>query len=449
MESGKDKLKKIKIDDLRIGMFVAHLDGSWMAHPFLTGKKRITSAKQIDKLKEYGIRDLYIDPEKGVDASGEMLEEEETTLPSDASPEDHQQEPTSAPSTDKIEEKLFSPEKAPPDLPQDPVPFSQEIEAARIAQQEAHAVIRDVMRQARLGRNVESEGVKKVVSNMVDSIFRNRDALLSLTRIKGYDEYTFVHSINVCIFCLTMGRHINFSREMLQHFGIGALLHDVGKMRVPRQILNKPGKVTDEERKEINKHPLHGVAILESSKGIPEHSKQVALQHHERCNGQGYPYGLREDDISALSQIAGIIDVYDAMTTDRVYKKAAPPHVAIKEIYRSIQNEFNQGLVDRFIQCVGIYPVGTLVLLDTQEIGIVAALNPEKLLRPNVLLLFRNAQLRYHQPILVNLMEEVEAFGNFKRTIETALDPREMGIHVEDYLTGPIKGFGEVVSGTG
>jgi HD-GYP domain-containing protein (c-di-GMP phosphodiesterase class II) len=435
---GQEKLRKIPIDDLKLGMYIVQLDRPWIAHPFLISKKRITAEKQIAKLKEYGIRHVYIDLEKS-------RMDPEAISPSPDPPPDPGA-PVSRPALqeEKMEERLFSPHSEPPLLPKDPVPFHQEIETARMVQQEAHAVIRGVMRQARLGRNIESEGVKRVVNKMVESIFRNRDALLSLTRIKGYDEYTFVHSINVCIFCLTMGRHIQFSREMLEHFGIGALLHDVGKMRVPHRILNKPGKITPEERAEIQRHPIYGMEILEAASKIPEHSKQMALQHHERCNGQGYPYGLREEEISALSQIAGIIDVYDAMTTDRVYKKACPPHVAIKEIYRSIQSEFNRSLVERFIQCVGIYPVGTLVLLDTGEIGVVVALNPEKLLRPTVLLLFQNSKIRYPQPRLVDLMEETEQYGQYKRTIETALDPQRWGIRVEDYIPGSTKGFGEV-----
>lgn len=449
MDQTKGFLAKISVDDLKIGMFVAHIDQPWITHPFITSKKRITSEKQIQKLKEYGIDHVYIDPAMGMIDPGSSLDGEETADFSDGSIQGQPKDPLVLSIPESIDEKLFSPTLPPRRPYQDPVSFPAEIEAARLVQKEAHSVIRQVMRDARMGRNVESAGVKRVVNRMIDSIFRNRDALLSLTRIRGYDEYTFVHSINVCILCLTLGRHIDFSRELLEHFGIGSLLHDVGKMRVSRQILNKPGKITDEERKEINKHPLFGLEILDASRDIPDNSKQVVLQHHERSSGQGYPHGLREAEIHVLSQIAAIIDVYDAMTTDRVYKKASPPHVALKEIYRSIRSDFNQGLVERFIQCVGIYPVGSLVLLDTKEIGIVTNLNPERLLRPNVLILFRTPQVRYPKPVLADLMEISPETGGFRRTIETALDPGQYGIQVEDFLSGTSRGPGHLLSRAG
>ena len=436
VESPKEPLIKIRIADLKVGMFVVNLDRPWLEHPFLTGKKLITSEKQIAKLREYGIGHLYIDPGKGLDVSPAPVAPA-ADRPSQLTPAEKEQQEAKTfwePIAADIEGKRLPPPKE--------VPFSQEIEAARNVQRETHLLIRGIMQDARMGKNIESEGVKLVVNHMIDSIFRNRDALSSLTRIKGYDEYTFIHSINVCILCLTMGRHMNFSREQLETFGTGALLHDVGKMKVPHEILNKPGKVTDEERLEINKHPLYSLEILEKSSGIPDESKQIALQHHERCNGQGYPYGLKGEEIFRFSQIAAIADVYDAMTTDRVYKKAAPPHVAIKEIYRDARKDFNTAMVERFVQCVGIYPVGTLVLLDTDEVGIVAAINPEKLLRPHVLLLFQNSVIRYPEPILVNLTEKQENSERFKKTIVMALDHQQWNIRVDDYLPG-LKADGE------
>jgi HD-GYP domain-containing protein (c-di-GMP phosphodiesterase class II) len=305
---------------------------------------------------------------------------------------------------------------------------------ARAVQREAQIVIRDIMQDVRLGKNIESDRVKRVVNNMIDSIFANQSALASLTRIKDYDEYTFVHSINVCILCLTLGRHLNFSREELEQMGIGALLHDVGKMRIPPYILNKPGKLTEEEFNEVKKHPLYTLEVLDKSHGIPDSSKQVALQHHERYNGRGYPRGLRGEEITRFGQIAAIIDVYDAITADRVYKKAIPLHEGIRIIYQGVKEDFSQLLVEHFIQCMGIYPAGTLVLLDSEEIGIVCAVNPEKLLRPNVMLIFRDPKTRYPQPFTVDLMEKREDGAWFKRTIVMPLDSRQWNIHIDDFM---------------
>ena len=418
MGSQKTNLKKIKIEELKIGMFIEDLDRPWFKHPFLTNKKRITSREQIEKLEAYGILEVYIDPKKGLDFPQDLTIPEEPAFSSEEI-------------VGRIEEKQDT--SQPPSLPEE-IPLEKELGSARIVQQEAHTIIREVMQDVRLGKNVESEKVKVVVSRMIESIFRNRDALASLTRIKEYDDYTFVHSINVCILCLTLGRHLNFHAEELQQIGIGALLHDAGKMKVPLQILNKPGRVTEEEFFEIKKHPLYSVEVLEKAGGIPEASKQIALQHHERYNGRGYPYNLQGEEISKFGQISAIVDVYDAITSDRVYKKALSPYEGMQKIYEWAKIDFNQTLVERFIQCVGIYPIGTFALLDTGEMGVVSSINHEKLLRPNIHLIYQNFKNRYPQPMVVDLMEKSGDSQEFKRTIITPLDPTPWNIQVDDYL---------------
>ncbi len=432
MDTSKLPLKKIRVEDLEVGMFIVDVDRSWFKHPFLTSQKMITSEKQIQKLRDYGIQEVYINPEKGRD-----------TLPSQFPEKDSGPAPKPIVGTEEEKALLQElPVSPPPKMiidfpsgkPEEGVLWAKQIEMARVVQREAQVVIRDILQDVRLGKNIESERVKRVVNNMIDSIFHNQAAMISLTRIKDYDEYTFVHSINVCILCLTLGRHLNFSREELEQMGIGALLHDVGKMRIPPDILNKPGKLTEKEFSEIKKHPLYTLELLEKAIGIPEASKYVALQHHERYNGRGYPYGLKGDEIGRFGQIAAIIDVYDAITTDRVYKKAIPLHEGIRMIYQGIKEDFNQNLVERFIQCVGIYPTGTPVLLDSEEIGIVCAVNKETLLRPNVLLIYRDSKARYPQPFVVDLMEKRDDSQWFKRTIVMPIDSRQWNIPIDDFL---------------
>ena len=500
MDTDKLHLKKIRTEDLKVGMFIVNMDRSWFKHPFLSGKKMITSESQIEKLRQYGVREVYIDPERGDDVVDSEIAEPTVDLPAQEiipvreklasegktqKPDPPaqaivpaQEKPVSEGKTQKpdppaqeivpVQEKLVSRGKTQKPEPsaqaivgaeekkvllqeltapaqsaakgasasssKEAILFAKELEMARVVQREAQAVIRDIMQDVRLGKNIESDRVKKVVNNMIDSIFSNQAALASLTRIKDYDEYTFVHSINVCILCLTLGRHLNFSRDELEQMGIGALLHDVGKMRIPPHILNKPGKLTEEEFTEVKKHPLYTLEVLDKSHGIPDSSKQVALQHHERYNGRGYPRGLRGEEIGRFGQIAAIIDVYDAITADRVYKKAIPLHEGIRMIYQGIKEDFNQPLVEHFIQCVGIYPTGTLVLLDTEEIGIVSAVNPGKLLRPNVMLIYQNSKSRYPEPIVADLMEKGEDSQWFKRTIVMPLDSQQWNIHIDDFL---------------
>jgi HD-GYP domain-containing protein (c-di-GMP phosphodiesterase class II) len=398
--------KRIKVEDLQVGMMITDVGRSWMNHPFLTKQKRVHSPKEIQKLKDYGILEVTVEIETESESLLEFAEEEKNNL--------------SLPSSER-------------DL-QNKIPFAQELKCARLVKQEAHLLVRDYMQDIRAGKNIESEKAKQVVNQMIDSIFRNRDALASLTRLKGYDEYTFVHSINVCILCLALGRHLNFSYEELQQIGIGALLHDAGKMKVPPHILNKPGKVTEEEYGAIKKHPLYTLEVLEKAGEIPDASMQMAVQHHERYNGKGYPYGLAGDQIIPFGQIAAIIDVYDAITSDRCYQRGIPPYEGIRKIYEWAKTDFNQKLVENFIQCIGIYPVGTLVQLDTDEVGIVYSIKQEKLLRPEVLLIFRDFHVPYSNPVLADLAEEPEDAQTFKRSILKPLDPLEWNVNVEQYL---------------
>ena len=416
--------KKIKVEDLQIGMMVVDIDRSWINHPFLTKQKRIGSSKDIQKLKDYGILEVRIEEAaEPCAALGPYGEERNIFPPEDIAAKAEPEQPSFPPSPEG-------------DLKQE-VAYKQELQIASAVQREAHSLVRDYMQDIRAGKNIESQKVKRVVNQMIDSIFRNLEALASLTRIKGYDEYTFVHSINVCILCLALGRHLNLSREEMQQLGIGALLHDAGKMKVPPHILNKRGKVTEEEYHEIKKHPLYTLEVLEKAEGIPDASIKMALQHHERYNGKGYPYGIPGDQISRFGQMVAIIDVYDAITSDRCYQMGIPPHEGIKKIYGWAKHDFSQVLVEKFIQSIGIYPMGTLVQLDTNEVGIVYSINRQKILRPKVLLIFKDSHWRYANPMLIDLMQNQEGPPSFKRSIVKPLDPIQWNINVEKYLPRP------------
>ena len=462
----RQRLQKIKVEELEVGMFIADIGLPWFKHPFLTKMKKITSAKQIQKLKEHGILEVYINPDKGLSISPGRPEKKDSipsvepfakeTTAEEASSNKAVEMDRTAEKGDQtaatgitddtkagdpmasaweeiardVEEKI--PYKRP--SPFGEVPFAKEIEVSRTVRRDAQILVRDIMHDIRMGKNIDSGRVKRVVNNMIDSIFRNQDALISLSRIRGYDEYTFVHSVDVCVLCLTLGRHLDFNRDKLQQIGIGALLHDTGKMKVPSHILNKPGRLTQDEFEEIKKHPLYGAEILESAGGIPEESKEVTLRHHERYNGKGYPYGLKAEEIGYFGQLAAITDVYDAVTSDRCYGKGILPYEGIRTIYEGGKEDFNQLFVERFIQCIGIYPVGTLVQLDTWEIGIVFSINHEIVLRPHVLLVRKDSGKPYGVPVLVDLAERSEDQQRFKRTILMPLDPQKWDLNISYYL---------------
>ena len=417
-------LKKIKITQLQKGMHIVNIDRSWINHPFLSKKKTITSDKQILKLKEYGIDEVYIDTDKGLDLSDQ---------PSPALPDRSEK-----PDTNKIESEIDNNAPAhdytPVSVLKPEVPFEEEIKKARVIQKKALTVVKDFMRDIRVGKNIEPARATNVVNAMIDSIFRNHEALFSLTRIKDYDDYTFVHCINVSVLSLAIGRQLNFSRMDLQELGVGALLHDLGKMRIPNKILNKPGKLTQQEFNEVKRHPEYGMEILEKSRGISRRAKLISLQHHERHDGSGDPAGLTGDEIDRYSRLVAIVDVYDAVTSVRCYKNSMPPHEGIKIIYQGSQKEFSKEMVDKFIEAVGIYPVGTLVQMDTGEIGIVFATNPKNLLRPKVFILYQNDHRQLETPLEVDLREKSSSPQNYKRSILKSLDPQKWDIDVKQFL---------------
>lgn len=405
-------------------MFLDRMGRSWLDHPFLVSRFRIASEGQIRKLVESGIRDVYIDTAKGDDVADGSGGPD----PGNASPAGATAAGTPPPAD--VRDEAGSATGS-----QDGTPFRREIRAACAVQQEARSVVRDVMRDVRLGRSVDGHGVNRVVDSMVDSIFRNRDALCSLTRIKDYDEYTFVHSINVCVLCLTMGRHLGMSRRELQDLGVGALLHDVGKMRLPAAILNKPGKLTAEEFGLVKNHPAFGVELLEKTHEISDTSRNVVARHHERYDGSGYPSGLGGHAIGRAGQIAAIADVYDAITSDRCYSRGLPPFEGVRKIYEWGKKTFDPSYVERFIKCLGIYPVGTVVELESGEIGIVTETNGENLLRPRVLLVYRKAQVPYRSPVEVDLADPAALGDALRRSIVRPLDPKALSVEVDRWLS--------------
>ena len=410
-------------------MHIVNVSRSWIDHPFLTKSKTITSENQIMKLLEYGISEVYIDPDKGLDVSDQPF------------PEVCLEEPGIREIERKIENKPPDPPiiKSVPLSPLKPqVPFKEEIKKARIIQREALTVVKDFMRDVRVGKNIETERAAIVVNSMVDSIFRNQEALFSLTRIKDYDDYTFVHCINVSVLSLAIGRQLNFNAEELQELGMGALLHDLGKMKVPSNILNKPGKLTPEEYEVIKKHPEYGMEVLEKARNISASAKLISLQHHERYDGSGYPLGLTGENIDRFSQLVAIVDVYDAITSERCYSKGMPPHEAVKKIYQWAQKDFNQKMVAQFIQAVGIYPVGTLLKMDTGEIGVVIYINPENLLRPRILIIYQDSHNRLKTPLEVDLIEKSSSQQEYRRTIIKSLDPKKWDIDIKQFLPGVI-----------
>ncbi len=414
-------LKKIPVHKLKVGMFLEELDRPWLDTPFFFHRKKLKKQDDIDELVKYGIRTVLINTDKGPDC------EEESIL--------DQNERAHLIDTLKTLQ-------IPPSKPQgsDPVALNEELPRATEIKINVTNVVKNVFNDVRMGKAIEIKDIKTQVATIVDSVFRNRDALLCLANLKDYDEYTFVHSVNVCILAVSFGRHLGLSRDQLESIGLGGLLHDIGKTHIPERILNKPGKYTEEEYTVMKRHVTLGVEILAKHENIPHEAALVTSQHHERYNGTGYPQKLYGEKISLIGQIGSISDVYEAMTYDRVYRKAASCHITLKRLYEWSDTLFSRTLIEKFIQCIGIYPFGTFVELNTSHSGIVVTVNHEALLRPMVLIHFEKGK-KLQNPLLVDLANDRDEEGNFKYSIQKELDPDAWGVDINQYIMDAKKAY--------
>jgi putative nucleotidyltransferase with HDIG domain len=368
-------IKKVKVKELKPGMYIHDFNCSWIRHPFLTNSMKVKDAKVIRKISGYGIRDVYIDTDKGPDVSD-------------------------ATSEGKADQKILTEINHREDVkhvPVEPVPLKKELGRAREIKREAKQAVRSLMDEVRFGKQIETEKVEKVVNKMVDSIFRNQDALISLGRIKQTDEYTYMHSMSVCALMIAFGKQLGFDNQMLREVGVGAMLHDIGKMKVPAEILAKKGGLTDDEFEMMKKHVSYSKDLLEQTPGIAELSVMVASQHHERLDGKGYPHGLKGKEISIYGQAAAIADVYDAMTSQRCYQRRFEPTEVLKKLHEW-SGSYNTELVEQFVRCIGIYPVGSLVMLESGLLGVVLDQGKENLLEPVVRIVFNTKKAKHVMP---------------------------------------------------
>lgn len=273
------------------------------------------------------------------------------------------------------------------------------------------------------------------MSNLVEHILRTPDTMVWLSQLKEKDEYTAIHSVNVCILSLTFGRTLGLSETELNNLGVGALLLDIGKSKIPDNILKKSDALTDDEFLVVKAHAFLGYVSLENNKSISKESLEIILNHHERLNGTGYPNGRRGNEITQLTRIVSIVDVFDAITSDRCYKDALQAQHALNEIYNMAPDELDQNLVEAFIKCIGIYPVGSIVSLNTGHTGVVVRLNDDNRLKPIVGLVLNRNKEPYDKIKLLNLSSDVwqRSSGN-KVEIVKILEPCAHNINVKSII---------------
>ena len=252
---------------------------------------------------------------------------------------------------------------------------------------------------------ITSEETFNLVEDIIDQLVNNNNLIMNLLDIRTLDDYTFAHSVNVCVLSVLTGISMGMARSQLFHLAIGGLFHDIGKMLVPLPILNKPGKLTSEEFEEIKQHPNTGFDMLKNDPNISRYSALAAYQHHERYNGEGYPRGLVGDKIHIFSRIVGMVDMYDALTADRVYRKAFPPNEAYEMILGAGNYLFEHEIINHFLKNIAAYPVGTIVQLSTGETAIVIETKPGYTLYPKVRILFTPDQQPVTNPVEISLLD--------------------------------------------
>jgi len=354
-------IKKINVIQLKPGMFIHDLNCGWLQHPFLSQSFKVKDEKIIGKIIDYGIREIYIETDKGLDVAGAPTKEEVNRQ------------------IDSEIDEIIKPEMNRGNL----VTLKAEITKAMAVKKEAKKTVEKLMNEVRLGKQIEVEKIDRVVEKMVESIFRNKDALTSLGRIKSVDEYTFMHSVSVGVLMISFGKFLGLDYELIKELGVGGLLHDIGKVNVPVEILTSTKKLSDKQLLAVKQHVNHSRTILEQTPSMHKNSIFVASHHHERVDGSGYPQNLKGGEIHLYGQMAAIADVYDAMTSQRCYQRQYQPTETLKKLYEW-GDAYNQELVQQFIRCIGIYPVGSFVRLESGLLGVVLDHNETSLIHPVV-----------------------------------------------------------------
>lgn len=406
------KIKK-DVSELKIGMHVSDLDRPWVESSFMFQGFEITSDKMVSDLQNE-CNFVYVDTEKSEGNKNTLLH---TTASSDNK------------GIDFVDTVIMNVN----DLHDESA--EQVIKKGKQLHQKTCDYVDGIFETLNKGGQLDIDSVKLVVSELVESIIKNPDTMIWLSHLKDKDEYTAIHSVNVCILSLTFGRTIKLSESELNILGLGALLLDIGKSKIPEDILKKTGALTENEFMLMKAHAFLGYATLDGNKNIPKESLEIVLNHHERLNGKGYPNGRRGDEISKLTRIVSIVDAFDAMTSDRCYKDAFQPQHALNEIYNMAPDEFNQELVEGFIKCIGIYPVGSIVLLNTGHTGVVVKLNETNRLKPIVGLALNRKKEPYETIKMLNLSSDVwQKSSRTKVEIVKILEPQAHNIDIRSII---------------
>lgn len=394
-------LKKIPVAQLRLGMHVHKFAGSWLDHPFWRNGFLLESTDDLQRIRASAITEVWIDAGKGGDvedaavapAVAAVMESSSSSAPAPQSPPARAPQPPSAPpSPSATADEPAAPRR------RDTRPSSRthELERAAAIVKHAKAAISQMFHEARMGRAIDQAVAREVAEEIADSVMRHGGALISLARLKTADDYTYMHSVAVCALMVALARQLGLDEAQTRQAGFGGLLHDLGKMDVAPEILNKPGKLSAAEFELVKRHPRSGHRRMLDAGVADQVALDVCLHHHERIDGAGYPDGLRGDDLGLFARMGAVCDIYDAVTSNRPYKAGWNPAESIQRMAEWVGPHLDKRVFQAFVRSLGIYPIGSLLLLGSGKLAVVVEQSTSSLLKPVVKTVY---SVRHQEPL--------------------------------------------------
>ena len=389
--------KRISVDQLRVGMYLQEFCCSWMEHPFWRSGFILTDDEDLRRIRLSNVSEVWIDSAKGLDIQpgkrSISVAEAETRIDAELGQVAYESHLT------------------------DDLADNDEYARAGLICADAKKVIKAIFQEARMGRAIDTSHAEQLVEQILESVSRNGCALARLVRLKTTSDFTYMHSVAVCVLMVVLAKRLELDDQQTCSAGMAGLLHDLGKASMPLDLLHKPGKLNDDEFAVIKRHPIEGSRLLQGC-GIDPIALDVCLNHHARIDGSGYPEHKKGDEISLFSRMAAVCDVYDAISSGRPYKTPWDPAESMRKMAEWTPGHFDPVVFHAFVKSIGIYPVGSLVRLSSERLGVVVGQSATSLLAPQIKVFF---SLRCEARIVPEMVDLSEP--DCREKIEAREDP--------------------------